>query len=124
MEEVAHSKKDGRMPPQDIVAEKSLLGAIMIDENILPEIITVVKPADFYDENHQIIFEAMSNLYDSHRPIDLLTITNELKSLKKLKQIGGAAYLTELSNFVPYRQEDRYSKKIDQGWLRNHHQSL
>lgn len=101
MEEVTHSKKDGRVPPQDIVAEKSLLGAIMLDENVLPEVVTVLKISDFYDENHRIIFEAMSNLYDSHKPIDLLTLTNELKSLKKLKQIGGAAYLTELSNFVP-----------------------
>lgn len=100
MEEVAHSKTDGHTPPQDIEAEKSLLGAIMLDENVLPEIITVISPNDFYDQNHQVIFEAMRNLYDSHRPIDLLTLTDELKSLKKLKSIGGAAYLTELSNFV------------------------
>lgn len=101
MEEVAHSKNDGRVPPQDIVAEKSLLGAIMIDENVLPEVMTLVRPADFYEKRHSAIFEAMSNLYDAHRPIDLLTLTNELKGLKKLKEIGGAAYLTELSNFVP-----------------------
>ena len=101
MTEVTHSKTDGRVPPQDIVAEKSLLGAIMLDENVLPEVITAVRPNDFYEENHQVIFEAMQNLYDEHKPIDLLTLTNELKSLKKLKQIGGAAYLTELSNFVP-----------------------
>ena len=101
MEEVAHSNKDGRVPPQDLVAEKSLLGAIMLDENILPEVMTMVKPGDFYEERHGTIFEAMSNLYDEHRPIDLLTLTSELKSLKKLKEIGGAPYLTELSNFVP-----------------------
>ena len=101
MEEVTHSKKDGRMPPQDIVAEKSLLGAIMIDENILPEVMALVNANDFYEERHRTIFGAMSNLYDSHRPVDLLTLTNELKSLKKLKEIGGAPYLTELSNFVP-----------------------
>lgn len=101
MTEATHSKTDGRVPPQDVVAEKSLLGAVMLDENVLPEVITVIKPTDFYEENHRVIFEAMQNLYDEHKPIDLLTLTNELKSLKKLKQIGGAAYLTELSNFVP-----------------------
>ena len=101
MEEVTHSSRDGRVPPQDLVAEKSLLGAVMIDENILPEILTIIKPADFYEERHGKIFKAMSNLYDSHRPIDLLTLTNELKSLKLIKEIGGASYLTELSNFVP-----------------------
>ncbi len=101
MEEVAHSKTDGRTPPQDIVAEKSLLGAIMLNENALPEVMTVIKASDFYEERHQAIFEAMTNLYDSHRPVDLLTLTAELKSLKKLKLVGGAPYLTELSNFVP-----------------------
>lgn len=100
MEEVARSD-GGRVPPQDIVAEKSLLGAIMLDENALPEIMTIIRAADFYEERHRAIFEAMTNLYDSHRPIDLLTLTTELKSLKKIKEIGGATYLTELSNFVP-----------------------
>lgn len=101
MEEVAHSKDGGRIPPQDVTAEKSLLGAIMLDENVLPEIMTIIRPSDFYEPKHATIFDAMTNLYDSHRPIDLLTLTDELKSLKKLKEIGGAVYLTELSNFVP-----------------------
>ena len=101
MEEVARSKDGGRIPPQDIVAEKSLLGAILISDKNLPEVLTIVRPRDFYEERHQIIFEAMTSLYDQHRPVDLLTVTAELKSLKKLKEIGGAPYLTELSNFVP-----------------------
>ena len=101
MEEVAHSKTDGRVPPQDITAEKSLLGAIMISDGTLPEILTILKPNDFYDQRHQIIFQAMMNIYDQHKPIDLLTLTSELKSEKKLKDVGGAPYLTELSNFVP-----------------------
>ena len=101
MEEVTHSKADGRVPPQDITAEKSLLGAIMISDGTLPEILTILKPNDFYDQRHQIIFQAMMNIYDQHKPIDLLTLTSELKSEKKLKDVGGAPYLTELSNFVP-----------------------
>lgn len=101
MEEKTHSKTSGRVPPQDIVAEKSLLGAIMISENIFPDIITIVQAKDFYEERHRIIFEAMMNLYDSHRGIDLLTLTAELKTQKKLKDVGGAPYLTELSTFVP-----------------------
>ena len=83
------------------MAEKSLLGAILISDKNLPEVLTIVRPRDFYEERHQIIFEAMTSLYDQHRPVDLLTVTAELKSLKKLKEIGGAPYLTELSNFVP-----------------------
>ena len=102
MDEVTHSSKGGgRVPPQDIVAEKSLLGAVMISDAALPEILTIVRPKDFYDERHQLIFEAIMNLYDRHRPIDLLTLTDELRANKKLKAVGGAEYLTELSTFVP-----------------------
>ena len=101
MEEVTHSKVGGRVPPQDIEAEKSLLGALLISDSALPEILTIIKPRDFYDARHRAIFEAMIELYDQHRPIDLLTVTTELRSKKKLKDVGGAPYLTELSNFVP-----------------------
>ena len=100
-EEVTHSKTGGRVPPQDIVAEKSLLGAIMLSDAVFPDILTILRPQDFYEERHQTIFQAMMNLYDQHRPIDLLTLTSELKTMKKLKAVGDVAYLTELSNFVP-----------------------
>ena len=100
--EATHSKdRSGRIPPQDIVAEKSLLGAILISDATLPEILTMIRADDFYDERHRMIFAAMSSLYDQHKPVDLLTLTNELKGTKKLKDIGGAPYLAELSNFVP-----------------------
>lgn len=102
IEEATRSSKDGgRVPPQDIEAEKSLLGAILISDAVMPEILTILKPRDFYDKRHEIIFDAMMRLYDQHKPIDLLTLTTELKSKKKIKEIGGAPYLTELSNFVP-----------------------
>lgn len=101
MEEVTHSKQGGRVPPQDIVAEKSLLGAIMLSDAVLPEVLTILRARDFYEKRHEIIFDAMSRLYDQHKPIDLLTLTAELRTQKQLKDIGGATYLTELSNFVP-----------------------
>ncbi|MBQ3470245.1 replicative DNA helicase [Candidatus Saccharibacteria bacterium] len=101
MQEVTHSKNDGRIPPQDIVAEKSLLGAIMISDSVMAEILTILRPRDFYEKRHEIIFDAMSGLYDQHKPIDLLTLTSELKSKKMLKDVGGAPYLAELSSFVP-----------------------
>ena len=101
MEEVTHSKNGGRVPPQDIEAEKSLLGAVMIQDSVLPEVLTILKPTDFYEKRNELIFGAMISLYDSHKPIDLLTLTAELKTKKLLKDIGGAQYLTELSNYVP-----------------------
>lgn len=100
-EEVRSRGNGGRIPPHDEVAEKSLLGAIMISENAISDVLGVVRPSDFYEKRHQIIYDAMLNLYDQHKPIDLLTLTAELKSLKQLKDVGGAPYLTELSNFVP-----------------------
>lgn len=102
MEERTRSENSGgKVPPQDLVAEKSLLGAIMLQDNTMPEILTILKPTDFYEKRHEIIFDAMSRLYDQHKPIDLLTLTSELRTQKKLKDIGGAPYLTELSNYVP-----------------------
>lgn len=102
MEETTRSRSDGgRIPPQDIVAEKSLLGALMLSNEALPEVLTILKPRDFYETRHQVIFQAMEDLYDRHQPVDLLTLTSELKSKKKLKEVGGGPYLTELSNFVP-----------------------
>lgn len=89
------------MMPHDEVAEKSLLGAIIINNEILPEVLTIVRPRDFYEKRHQIIFQAIVDLYDQHKPVDLLTLTAELKSTKQLNTIGKASYLAELSNFVP-----------------------
>ena len=101
MEDTTRSSNGGRIPPQDVEAEKSLLGAMMLSDEAMAEILTIIRPDDFYENRHQTIFAAMAELYDQHKPIDLLTLTAKLKSQKKLKEIGGAPYLTELSNFVP-----------------------
>ncbi len=99
--EKSRSEDTGRIPPQNIDAEKSLLGAIMLSEDIFANIITTIHPSDFYDKRHAHIYRAMMSLYDSHRPIDLTTVTAELKSQKTLKEVGGAPYISELTNFVP-----------------------
>ena len=101
MEETTRSRNEGRVPPQDIEAEKSLLGAILLSDDVMAEVLVLLKPDDFYEQRHQMIFQAMSDLYDQHRPIDLRTLTAELKKQKKLKEVGGGPYLVELSNFVP-----------------------
>lgn len=91
----------GKVPPQNIDAEKSLLGAVLIDDEVLADITEHVKSADFYDKTHGIIYGAMMRLYEKHRPVDLLTLTDELKRKKELEVIGGSAYLTELTTYVP-----------------------
>lgn len=91
----------GKIPPQNIDAEKSLLGAVLIDEETLADISEHVTIKDFYERRHSIIYGGMMRLYEKHRPVDLLTLTEELKRKKELDTIGGSAYLTELTNYVP-----------------------
>ena len=91
----------GKIPPQNLDAEKSLLGAVLIDEETLADVSEHVTAKDFYDKSHAIVYEAMMSLYEKHKPVDLLTLTDELKRKKKLELIGGSAYLTELTNYVP-----------------------
>jgi replicative DNA helicase len=91
----------GKVPPQDIDAEKSLLGAVLIDEEMLADISEHVTSKDFYEKRHSLIYAAMMRLYEKHKPVDLLTLTDELKRKKELDTVGGSAYLTELTNYVP-----------------------
>jgi replicative DNA helicase len=91
----------GKVPPQNIDAEMSLLGAILIDEDTLADISEHVTSKDFYEKRHAIIYDAVMRLYEKHRPVDLLTLTDELKRKKELEVIGGSAYLTDLTNYVP-----------------------
>jgi replicative DNA helicase len=91
----------GKVPPQNIDAEKSLLGAVLIDEETLADISEHVKPKDFYDKRHATIFSGMTRLYERHKPVDLLTLSDELKKKDELDLVGGSAYLTELTNYVP-----------------------
>ena len=91
----------GKIPPQNIDAEKSLLGAVLIDEETLADISEHVTTIDFYEKQHAMIFGAMMRLYEKHKPVDLLTLTEELKRKDELEIVGGSAYLTELTNYVP-----------------------
>jgi len=91
----------GKVPPQNLDAEMSLLGAILIDEETLADITEHVKPKDFYDKRHAIIFDAIMRLYEKNKPVDLLTLTDELKRKNEIDEIGGSVYLTELTNYVP-----------------------
>jgi replicative DNA helicase len=91
----------GKIPPQNIDAEMSLLGAVLIDEETLADITEHVTLKDFYEKRHGIIYDAMMRLYEKRKPVDLLTLTDELKRKKELEEVGGSAYLTELTNYVP-----------------------
>ena len=91
----------GKVPPQSLDAEMSLLGAVLIDEEVIADASEQVRANDFYDKRHQLIFAAMMRLYEKHKPVDLLTLTEELKKKDELDTVGGSTYLTELTNYVP-----------------------
>ncbi|MBI2483682.1 replicative DNA helicase [Candidatus Uhrbacteria bacterium] len=90
-----------RIPPHNIEAEQSLLGALLIDKDAINRIADAITPADFYKNSHGMIFEAMVELYEKHEPIDLLSLGNRLDERKQLEDIGGRSYLIGLAQVVP-----------------------
>lgn len=90
-----------RIPPNNQEAEAAVLGALLIDHEAANTVSSLVRPEYFYDGNNKIIFETMFGLYEERKPIDLLTLTHELKKKKKYDAIGGSSYLTTLANAVP-----------------------
>jgi len=119
MAETPHSSSAGRIPPQDINAEMSLLGAILLNDSSFPEVLEHLHAEDFYDERHGLIFKSMNNLYAAHRPVDLQTLTSQLRSDKNLKKVGGAPYLIELSNYVPTASHVKaYMELVEKAALR------
>jgi len=90
-----------RLPPQNIEAEQSVLGCLMLDKDAIFQIADILKPADFYKPVHQFIYQAMLKLYERREPIDVLSLSNRLTEKKQLEEIGGHAYLTDLVNTVP-----------------------
>src|SRR3972149_5087981 len=95
------SKTIGRVPPQDIDAEKSIIGAILLDPDALTSIIQVLKSTYFYKQAHADIYSAIMELYEKRDPIDLITLTAQLKSSGDFDKVGGGAYLAQLVSAVP-----------------------
>jgi replicative DNA helicase len=90
-----------RIPPQDIEAEKALLGSIMLRPDQISAVLDLIPPGAFYVEKHNIIFFTMRDLYALGNPIDLLSLSSKLKEGGKLEQVGSSSYLTDLINTVP-----------------------
>jgi len=88
-------------PPQSVDIEASLLGSLLIDGDAFIKIADQIQSVDFYDDKHRMIYSAMRTLYDKRSPIDILTMSEQLKNDSRLEIIGGASFLTELTNTVP-----------------------
>jgi replicative DNA helicase len=95
------SSTDSIVPPQNLEAEKSLLGSLLLDKDTVIKVADILRADDFYEDRHRIIFDAMMALYEKRRPIDVVTVTDTLKDRKQLDTIGGASYLAELVSSLP-----------------------
>lgn len=90
-----------KLPPQDLDAEKSVLGALMLDKNAILRVVDFLEGKDFYVPAHQKIYQSIVELFEKNHPIDVLTVTTKLKDKNQIETIGGSSYLTELINSVP-----------------------
>lgn len=101
-----------RTPPSDVNAEQALLGSILLNPKGLTEILDFLKAEDFYAGKHQKIFRAMATLNDKGEPIDLVSVSSILKENNLLEQIGGSAYLAELTSKVPSAANMKYYAEV------------
>ena len=92
---------NGKLPPQNIEAEKSLLGSLILDKNAIVKVADYLQSKDFYKQSHQQIYQAVIELFEKGEPVDLLAVSTRLKEKNLLEEIGGNGYLTELINTVP-----------------------
>ena len=103
---------DLRLPPQNLDAEQSVLGAILLDNASLSKAFELITEEDFYRGAHRLIYQAMVELAESNEVVDQITLTAILKSKGQLEQIGGGAYVAELVQVVPSASNIRYHCKI------------
>lgn len=89
---------EGKLPPQVLELEESVLGAIMLDKEAINTVVEILQPESFYKDAHLTIFKAMISLYTKSEPIDLLTVTQELREQGNLEIVGGAYYITQLTS--------------------------
>ncbi len=102
----------GRVPPQAVDLEEVILGALMLEQNALNTVIDIIQPESFYKEAHRYIFEAIQSLFARSSPIDMLTVIEELKKQGKLELVGGAYYITYLTNRVVSSANIEYHARI------------
>jgi replicative DNA helicase len=95
-----NSSQNMKLPPQNLEAESSLLGCLLIDKDAFIKVADIVTGNDFYSDRHRIIFETMKDLYSRHEPIDVVTLNNRLEETRELESAGGRTYLAQLTNLV------------------------
>ncbi|HEY3150521.1 MAG TPA: replicative DNA helicase [Candidatus Binatia bacterium] len=110
-----------KVPPQNLEAESSVLGGVLLENDAINQVLELLKPEDFYRESHRKIFRAMTEITDRNEPVDLITLSEFLKSKNELEAVGGTAYLASLADFVPTAANISYYARIvrEKGILRS-----
>jgi len=101
-----------RIPPQNLEAEQSVIGSMLIDKAAIVKAIEIMKPDSFYRDAHRFIFEAILDLFDRGEPVDLVTVTETLRKSGKLEAVGGSVYVADLINSVPTAANVDYYARI------------
>ncbi len=101
-----------RIPPQDLIAEQSVIGSMLLDKNAITRVIDILRPDSFYRDAHRFIYEAILDLFDRGEPIDLVTVTDAMRKGGKLDAVGGSVYVADLINSVPTSANVEYYAKI------------
>jgi len=101
-----------RVPPQNVEAEQSVLGAMLIEREAISRVAEILRPEDFYREAHRLIYNAIVELYNKNEAADLITITEQLKKADKLDAVGGISYISSLANSIPTAANVHYHAKI------------
>ena len=102
----------GKLPPQAVDLEEAVLGALMLERDALTNVIDILRPESFYKESHAEIYRAIHELFQGSEPIDILTVTNQLRKSGKLEFVGGPYYITQLTNRVSSAANIEYHARI------------
>jgi len=102
----------GKLPPQAVDLEEAVLGALMLEKDALTRVIDILHPDSFYKDAHRLIFKAIRRLFELSQPIDLLTVTNELKKSGELDLVGGPFVITQLTGRVASAANIEYHSRI------------
>jgi replicative DNA helicase len=101
-----------KVPPQNLEAEMSVLGGILLENEAINQVVELLRPEDFYRESHRKIFRAMIELSNRSEPVDLITLSEHLTGRRELEAVGGSAYLASLADFVPTAANISYYARI------------
>lgn len=104
-----------KIPPQNLAAEQSVIGSMLLDKNALLRVLEILHPDSFYRDAHRFIYEAILELFDRGEPVDLVTVTEQLRKSGKLDAIGGSVYVADLLNSVPTAANvEHYAKIVEE----------